>query len=290
MRKLLIAGALVSTALATPAFARDGSVYAGLDGGLVRPYKFDLRFHNATTDVSNAMRIRHKLGFDVDGVVGYDFGMFRLEGELAYKRAELKDALIDRNALIAVLEPGGNGDPDALGQTRVVSGMVNALLDLGSEDTINFSVGGGIGYARVRYKTDISPPSALGFAGSDSAIAFQGIAEARTPLTRNVDLGVKYRYFQTARLHYGTFCESTCGIVPPYDLSGKWKSNSIMLSVRYNFWSPPPPPPPPPPLPPPPPPPATQTCPDGSVIPATDTCPAPPPPPPPPPPAPERGL
>ena len=46
-----------------------------------------------------------------------------------------------------------------------------------------------------------------------------------------------------------------------------------------------------PPAPPPPPaPPATQTCPDGSVILATDTCPAPPPPPPPPPPAPERGF
>ena len=40
---------------------------------------------------------------------------------------------------------------------------------------------------------------------------------------------------------------------------------------------------------PPPPAPATQTCPDGSVILATDVCPAPPPPPPPPAPAPERG-
>jgi TonB-dependent receptor len=49
------------------------------------------------------------------------------------------------------------------------------------------------------------------------------------------------------------------------------------------------PPPPPPPLPPPPPP-ETQTCPDGSVISATATCPVPPPPPPPPPAAkPERG-
>jgi iron complex outermembrane receptor protein len=44
-----------------------------------------------------------------------------------------------------------------------------------------------------------------------------------------------------------------------------------------------------PPPPPPPAPPATQTCPDGSVILATETCPVPPPPPPPPPPAPERG-
>jgi len=41
---------------------------------------------------------------------------------------------------------------------------------------------------------------------------------------------------------------------------------------------PPPPPPPPPPEPPPPPPPATQTCPDGSVILATDACPTLPPP------------
>ncbi|HEY6663476.1 MAG TPA: TonB-dependent receptor [Sphingomicrobium sp.] len=58
-------------------------------------------------------------------------------------------------------------------------------------------------------------------------------------------------------------------------------------------WSPPPAAPayvaPPAPPPPPPAPPPTQTCPDGSVILATDACPAPPPPPPPPPPAPERG-
>ena len=60
-------------------------------------------------------------------------------------------------------------------------------------------------------------------------------------------------------------------------------------TLRYK-WSPSPapepyvaPPPPPPPAP------ATQTCPDGSVILATDACPVPPPPPPPPPPAPERG-
>jgi len=50
------------------------------------------------------------------------------------------------------------------------------------------------------------------------------------------------------------------------------------------------PPPPPMSAPPPPPPEPTQTCPDGSVIPAASACPAAPPPPPPPPaPAPERG-
>ena len=65
-----------------------------------------------------------------------------------------------------------------------------------------------------------------------------------------------------------------------------------MLGATYKFGAGAPPPAPvaaPPPPPPPPPPPATQTCADGSVILATDACPAPPPPPPPPPPAPERG-
>jgi hypothetical protein len=76
------------------------------------------------------------------------------------------------------------------------------------------------------------------------------------------------------------------------DSHAKFKSISLLASLVYNFGAvePPPPPPLPPPPPPPPPPPATQTCPDGSVILATDACPAPPPPPPPPPTPGERGT
>jgi TonB-dependent receptor len=69
--------------------------------------------------------------------------------------------------------------------------------------------------------------------------------------------------------------------------------SDVMQDRRFSFilrgsFSPKPAVAPPPPAPLPPPPPATQTCADGSVILATDACPAPPPPPPPPP-APERG-
>jgi iron complex outermembrane receptor protein len=63
----------------------------------------------------------------------------------------------------------------------------------------------------------------------------------------------------------------------------------IGLTLRKTFGGRAAVPPPPPPRPPPPPPPATQTCPDGSVIDATATCPAPPPPPPPPPPPAQKG-
>jgi outer membrane autotransporter protein len=69
------------------------------------------------------------------------------------------------------------------------------------------------------------------------------------------------------------------GDVKGFGVKAGWRFGGSPVEV-------PPPPPPPPPSPPPPP--ATQTCPDGSVIAATMTCPVPPPPPAPPPPA-QRG-
>src|SRR5919112_4334346 len=85
MRKLAIAMALASTALATPAVARDHSVYVGLEGGImwVEDSPFDVT-DNATNP---QFVIDHKTGYDVDAIAGYDFGAIRVEAELGYKRA-----------------------------------------------------------------------------------------------------------------------------------------------------------------------------------------------------------
>jgi opacity protein-like surface antigen len=284
MRKFVIAAALVSVALGTPALARDGSPYVGADAGLLKPERLDLRFISAGgASVSDALRLRHKAGYDVDGVFGYDFGMWRLEGELGYKHARLKDAVAERDALAAILAPNAPVNYVATGRGNVVSGLINLLVDLGRDDGFNGSLGVGFGYANARYRAGLVPSNTLNFTSSDSALAWQGIAEVRYPVTSNIDVGVKYRLFRTERLKFGQFCETTCPSTQPFGLSGRFKSSSLLAGVRFNFGgvaAPLPPAPPPPP--PPPPPPATQTCPDGSVIPATAACPPPPPPPPPP--------
>ncbi|MFL6725827.1 MAG: outer membrane protein, partial [Sphingomicrobium sp.] len=137
--------------------------------------------------------------------------------------------------------------------------------------------------------TGLSPSSALAFRDEDGAFAWQALAELRSAISENIDVGLKYRYFQTGKLNFGPFCRISCGTTPSFDLNGKFHSHSLMASLIYNFaGAVAPAPPPPPALPPPPPPPATQTCPDGSVILATSVCPPPPAPPPPPPPV-ERG-
>src|SRR3546814_8481530 len=84
MRKLAIVMAFASTALATTAQARDGAWYVGVEGGgmIVEDSDFDL---GAT---SNAVTVEHEKGFDVDGIIGYDFSGFRAEFEVGYKRSE----------------------------------------------------------------------------------------------------------------------------------------------------------------------------------------------------------
>ena len=172
------------------------------------------------------------------------------------------------------------------GRTSVGSGMLNALLDFGGNEGLGGSIGAGVGLARVKTRVGLSPTNRFNFRDTDRAMALQALAEVRYAVSPNLDVGIKYRYFRTATLDFGPFCVTTCGGIA-YGLHGKYKSNSLLASLRYNFYQPAPPPPPPAP-PAPPPPPATQTCPDGTVILVTSTCPEPPPPPAPPPPT-ERG-
>jgi OOP family OmpA-OmpF porin len=289
MRKLTIAAAIASTCIATAANARDASPYIGLDFGLTKPQATPLRLTDNAGSIGDAVVIHHHVGFEGDFVVGYDFGMFRLEGEAAYQRSSLKRTSVSNAAAAEVDDPGLATSPvSTSGHVTVGSGMINALLDLEGAG-VTASVGGGFGYARVRYNTTMNPSSALAFRDDDAAFAYQLLAEIHAPISDHIDVGLKYKYFSTMRLDYGPFCQTTCPSLLPFTLRGKYRSNSLLASLTYNFGAVAAPPPPPPPAPPPPPPPATQTCPDGSVILATDACPAPPPPAPAPAPAPERG-
>jgi OmpA-OmpF porin, OOP family len=278
MRKLAIAAAFASTILATPAVARDGAMYVGIEGGamIVEDMKFD--YGDPTVFVDEGIIVDHKIGYDIDLIGGYDLGMFRVELEAAHKRASVDQV---RFAPATDIITGGATGIDADGRVGVTSAMANALLDFGDDDGWRGYVGGGAGLARVKHRAFAGN---VGFSDSDTVWAWQGIAGFSKAITPNLDLGLKYRYFNTQKLDFGND-----DAIVPYTLhNSRFQSHSLLASLVYNLWTPAPPPP----VvvaPPPPPPPATQTCPDGSVILATDVCPAPPPPPPPPPPTEERG-
>ena len=292
MRKYLLASA-IALGFATPAAATiDGSPYVGLEGGILFPRSQNVQgevIFNGTgqtnftrTDVAN---YRYKKGLDLDFIGGYDLGMFRIEGELGYKHA--KPRRFDPGTFIVSTINTGAGttittsDIDFRNSASVYSAMLNGLLDFGGNGSWGGYAGGGIGYARVHQ-----------FGDSQGKLAWQLIAGAYAPVSPNVDIGLKYRYFNAKgsngqRTFAFTAVPGTCGTAAcasgtaVFFNDSRFKSHSLLASVVYSFGATAAPPPPPPPPPPAPEAPATQTCPDGSVILATSTCPVPPPPPPP---------
>jgi outer membrane protein OmpA-like peptidoglycan-associated protein len=262
MRKLVIGMAMASTAIASPALARDGAWYVELDGGpmIVEDIDFDL------PGAPNAVSADHTNGYDFGGLVGYDFGMFRLEAEASYRNAD-----VDQLKIGAAGIPGRNAATirtndtrNANGDSSVLSFMVNALADFGPDDGLQGFVGGGVGVARTKFDNVSINTNGPGFLDdSDSGFAWQLLAGVRAPLTDNIDVGLKYRFFNTAKLDV----VDSLG----RDAEAKWKSHSILGTFAFNFGGAPAP---------------MQTCWDGTSIPMDATCPAQPAPPPPPPPPP----
>jgi OmpA-OmpF porin, OOP family len=266
MRKLVIGMALASTVLASPALAREDAWYVELDGGvmLLEDMDYDVGA------VNNGVTVDSDYGYDFGGIVGYDFGSFRLEAEASFREADPDDLSVGAGGLVPT-GPGllpasppffaAPGTFDVAGDTNALSFMVNALLDFGDDDGLQGFIGGGVGVSRV--DVDLSVNSAgPGFVNdSDTVFAWQALAGVRAPLTDNIDVGVKYRFFNADDISL----VSSRGA----DVDTRFRSHSLLGTLTYNFggapepmpepeYVPPPPPPPPPPpvyVPPPPPPP-----------------------------------
>ncbi|WP_293881410.1 OmpA family protein [Sphingomonas sp.] len=260
MRKLAILAVLASTAMATPALARNNSWYIGVEGGAMIVEKLDIDIGA----LNNAATARQKAGYDVDGIIGYDFGAFRLEAEAGYRQSRLRSFSSQTTvpSYLGTSAPAGtyNG---AEGKTSALSFMINGLLDFGSDDGISGYVGGGAGVARVKLSDYAINPNASFLNDSDTGFAYQAIAGVRAPLTDHVDVGLKYRFFNAGKVNLvdsvGRANET------------RFRSHSILGSLIYNFGEPaaPPPPPPPPapaPEPAPPPPPVAAVCTPGPYI------------------------
>ncbi|HYJ30486.1 MAG TPA: OmpA family protein [Allosphingosinicella sp.] len=269
MRKLAIVVALSSTVLATPALARDGAWYIGGDFGamIVEDVSFDVG------TAEDAIIVDHEYGFDGAGFVGYDLGAFRLEAEVAYKRARI-DELESTLRLPGQAGPGSTSAQQFLnaggGSTTALSFMINGLLDFGDDDGISGFLGGGVGMARVNFNNQRAFANQGAFIeDSDSRFAWQLLAGVRQAISDNMDVTVRYRFFNVSDLEMVGFGGR--------DFSSRLRTHSLLGGITLNFGAPDVD------IPPPPPPPETRDCPDGTTIPMAAACPMPPPPPLPPP-------
>lgn len=248
MRKYLLAAA-AAAAIASPAVARDGSGYFGVEGGALFPKDSHVDFagtytysEGGTYDFVADFKTNYKTGVDVDVIGGYDFGMFRLEGELGWKQAKHKS--YDNATLVATSSEGdtftyGPYDADADGKTTVLSAMVNALLDFGDENGLSFYAGGGVGWAQTKYRVSLDSTDTtiddLSGTAKDSGFAWQGIAGVRYALSPNIDLGLKYRYFRGPRVKESEVFASGASVSGTFDARTRFQSHSLLASLIYNL-------------------------------------------------------
>ncbi len=233
----LIAAVIASATLilAAPAFARDKAWYVGVEGGPmhVPEIKFDIG------GVRPAADARQDTGFDVDGIVGYDFGTFRLEAEVGYRESGLREytSLVPIPAEVPAFAPAGTYR-DVAGSTSALSFMINGMLDFGDEDGVWGFVGGGVGVARTKLAEYRLRNTAAFLETEQDTFAWQLVAGVRKAVSKRVDLGLKYRYFQTGMIE----ADDRAGRQNRFGLA----THSLLFGFTYNFGAPPSPPPAPP--------------------------------------------
>ncbi|HVF37498.1 MAG TPA: outer membrane beta-barrel protein [Sphingomicrobium sp.] len=220
MKQQLLAVILASGVLVTPVQARDRAFYVGIEGGVASPrdqdvdarvdytwneHSFGIRLPPGPADTSypGAFSTEWKAGADIAGVVGYDFGLFRMELELGHKGARHRaleaseEFVANFNRDLIEAPTGGSFDPPLIagdltqagGKIRVKSAMVNALAEFDAGERFVFYGGGGLGKVRAEALSD-----------KEHAWAWQLIGGVRYSMSPNFEVGVKYRYFRTGRL------------------------------------------------------------------------------------------
>ena len=227
MKKWIIGLALASTAFSAPALARDGAGYFEFDGGVMKLE--DIDFDVGTVD--DAVQIdTDDWGYDFGAILGYDFGGFRLEAEVGY-RGVAQDELTSTIGIPATgTTPIGFALPgtfDAGGDLTALSGMINGLVDFGDDDGLQFFAGAGVGMAKVDIDSRIRSDGPGFLDDDDSGLAWQLLAGVRAPLSDNIDVGVKYRFFNVSNLDFDDTAAR--------EVDGDWRSHSLLGTFTFNF-------------------------------------------------------
>jgi opacity protein-like surface antigen len=203
---------------------------------------------------------------DLNLAGGYDFGWFQTELELGHKRTAVKRILTDDlaadflnsvntalNRPSAAPDPGAPGlapltvaDFQTGGSVRILNLMANVLFDI-PVGPVTLSAGGGLGRSFGR---------ALG--DRDQAMwAGQYMVGARVPVSKAVDLGLNYRYFNSGILKFDnrgfdfagnpdrltlpaagggtTTVDRTTSARIVSDIEGEYRSRALLVSLTYNF-------------------------------------------------------
>ncbi|MBT0654371.1 outer membrane protein [Geomobilimonas luticola] len=181
---MVLAGILV-LAMSSVCFGAGG--YVGGAAGVFMPQDSTVTNFDGTRGNQS-----YDTGYVLTAFGGYAFDSgLRLEGELAYREAEL-----DRAA--GTYSYGYYGYNDSL---WAFSGMANLFFDLRNNTNVTPYLGGGIGFATVSFDNGYYNQYYYD-SEEETVFAYQAGGGVCIDLSRNVALDIGYRYFGTENIHF----------------------------------------------------------------------------------------
>jgi outer membrane autotransporter protein len=154
-------------------------------------------------------------GFNVGVAGGHDFGMVRLEAELAYRENDFDK-----------IEFPFFGRARASGDISATSLMFNGYYDLETGSPVTPYLGAGLGVANVSMN-DVKVAGVKVVDDDDTVFAYQIGAGVAFALNEVMALDLGYRYFATADPEF-TDRERD-------DFDFEYKSHNVSLGLRINF-------------------------------------------------------
>ena len=170
----------------------------------VRPY---LEAHVGAAVSSNGdlgtKSVSYDPGFAAGGAIGLDFELFRIEGNIDYRRADISK--MDSTSVS--------------GDLQLLSYMVNGHLVAPLQSPVKPYLLGGVGFATAFISDFAGLPSGK---QSNTRLAYQLGLGIGYEIKRNVTLDANYRYFGTS----------------DFDFNGtklNYSANNVLFGVRYSY-------------------------------------------------------
>jgi opacity protein-like surface antigen len=151
-------------------------------------------------------KLEFKPGYAVGIAGGYNFGMFRVEGEIGYQKNDM-DTASDCSGGTCITKNISSSDITAL------SFLINGYVDFVNSSRFTPYISGGIGMATLDYNIK-------NWSDNDTVFAYQVGAGVAFAINKHFTIDLKYRFFATEEL------ETTIDT---------FESHNVYLGVRYNF-------------------------------------------------------
>ncbi len=161
------------------------------------------------TDGISVVTLEFSKGWALGAAAGYNFGMFRAEGEIGYQKNSIDKVSV------------GSASASASGDATSTSFLVNGYFDFVNSSSFTPYVSAGIGMAKIKANDFSIAGIAIG-SEDDTVFAYQVGAGVGYSINKNMIIDLKYRYFATKDPEFGS-------------IKANIGSHNIYLGFRYNF-------------------------------------------------------